>query len=142
MKRVLTPYASAYLAAACGLFAAQTAHAADATEAQLAAAFKAADADSDGTVTWAEAKKFGLHKKLFKHADGDKEGTLDQAEFTAALKAQFEGADPDKDSTLDAKEAGKAGVGKKLFTAADPDKDTTIDFSEYVVHLTQKATSK
>ncbi len=110
------------------------------TEAQIDAAFKKADPDSDGTVSWAEARKFGITKAAFTKANPDKDGTLDKKEFLAAIKYQFEHANPDKDGTLDHKEAAKAGIkSKKAFEAANPDKDGTLDMAEFLEALTIKA---
>jgi Ca2+-binding EF-hand superfamily protein len=119
-----------------------TAYAADAqpTQDQVEAAFAKADPDHDGTVSWAEAKRFGITKQAFNHANPDKDGTLDKKEFLDAVTFQFTKANPDKDGTLDQKEAAKAGIkGKKAFTAADPDHDGTLDLTEYLQALTAKA---
>lgn len=109
-------------------------------EAQIDAAFKKADPDADGTISWAEARKFGITKEAFHKANPDKDGTLDKKEFLAAITYQFEKANPDKDGTLDRKEAAKAGVkSKKAFDAANPDNDGTLDLAEYLEALTAKA---
>jgi Ca2+-binding EF-hand superfamily protein len=110
------------------------------TEAQIDAAFAKADPDRDGTVSWAEAKRFGISKAAFEAANPDKDGTLDKKEFVAAISWQFEHANPDKDGTLDPKEAHKAGVKtKKTFESANPDKDGTLDLGEYFDALTAQA---
>jgi Ca2+-binding EF-hand superfamily protein len=110
------------------------------TETQVEPAFAKADADKNGTVDLAEAKKFGLTQKAFSHANPDKDGSLDKKEFAAAVVAQFMDANPDKDGTLDAKEARKAGIkGKAGFEAANPDKDGTLDIAEYLAALTAAA---
>ena len=116
------------------------AQAADPTDAQLDAAFKKADPDNDGTVNWAEARKFGITRAAFDHANPDKDGTLDKKEFLAAITYQFERSNADKDGTLDRKEAGKAGIkGKKTFDAANPDNDGTLDLAEYLDALRRQA---
>jgi hypothetical protein len=110
------------------------------TEAQTEVAFAKADTDKNGTVSMAEAKKFGISDKAFAVANPDKDGTLDKKEFAAALSYQFNQANPDKDGTLDWKEAHKAGVkSKKTFEAANPDKDGTLDPVEYVNALVLQA---
>lgn len=110
------------------------------TPAQIDAAFKKADPDNDGTVSRAEASRFGITKAAFDQADPDKDGKLDRKEFLAAITYQFEKANPDQDGTLDRKEADKAGVkGKKTFDAANPDKDRTLDLAEYLDALVLKA---
>lgn len=79
-----------WFAAASLSFASMTAFAADAqpTDAQIDAAFKKADPDGDGTVSLAEAKKFGITAKAFAQANPDKDGTLDKKEFLAAITYQ------------------------------------------------------
>lgn len=119
--------------------AATFAHAAGATltETQIDPAFAKADADKNGTVSLAEAKKFGISAKAFEAANPDKDGSLDKKEFAAAIEAQFLAANPDKDGTLDWKEAQKAGIkSKKTFEAANPDKDGTLDLVEFLAALT------
>jgi Ca2+-binding EF-hand superfamily protein len=129
------------LVAALVLCLSGVAYAADTpTDAQIDAAFKKADPDGDGTVSWAEARRFGISKAAFAHANPDKDGTLDKKEFVEAITWQFHHADPDKDGTLDPKEAHKAGVkGKKAFESANPDKDGTLDLGEYFDALTAQA---
>lgn len=106
------------------------------TESQVEAAFAKADANKNGTVDLAEAKKFGLTQAAFTKANPDKDGSLDKKEFAAAIVAQFVAANPDKDGTLDAKEARKAGIkSKAAFEAANPDKDGTLDIVEYLSAL-------
>jgi Ca2+-binding EF-hand superfamily protein len=110
------------------------------TEAELAAAFKKADPDNDGTVSRAEAATFGMTRQAFDHGNPDKDGTLDIKEFTVAITYQFEKADPDKNGTLDRREAVNAGIrSKKIFDEANPDNDGTLDLSEYLRALTLKA---
>lgn len=109
------------------------------TDAEIAAAFKKADPDNDGTVNWEEARKFGISREAFDHANPDRDGTLDMKEFLAAITYQFNKANPDKDGTLDRKEAGKAGIkSKDTFDAANPDHDGTLDLAEYLRALTLK----
>jgi Ca2+-binding EF-hand superfamily protein len=110
------------------------------TDAQVEPAFAKADADKNGTVDLAEAKKFGVTQKAFTKANPDKDGSLDKKEFAAAVVAQFMDANRDKDGTLDAKEARKAGIkGKASFEAANPDKDGTLDVAEFLAALTAAA---
>ncbi|MBS0448284.1 MAG: EF-hand domain-containing protein [Proteobacteria bacterium] len=110
------------------------------TQAQIDAAFAKADPDHDGTVSRAEAMRFGISKAAFEHANPDKDGTLDKKEFVEAITWQFNHANPDKDGTLDPKEARKAGIkAKGAFEKADPDKDGTLDLGEYFEALTAQA---
>jgi Ca2+-binding EF-hand superfamily protein len=109
------------------------------SDAQIDAAFKKADPDNDGTVSWAEASKFGITKGSFMHANRDKDHTLDKNEFVEAIRYQFSRANSDKDGTLDRKEAAKAGIGTRVFDAANRDKDGTLDLAEYLAALTAKA---
>lgn len=104
MKTSIT--ALTFCLASCAVFAAPG----EPTEAQIDAAFKKADPDQDGTVSRAEARRFGITKEAFDQSDPDKDGTLTRKEFLAAVAYQFNKANPDKDSTLDRKEAGQAGV--------------------------------
>jgi hypothetical protein len=86
------------------------------SDTQVDAAFAKADAAKNGTVSLAEAKRFGISE------------------------ASFNKANPDKDGTLDQKEATKAGIKpKKTFDAANPDKDGTLDLSEYLNALVAQA---
>jgi Ca2+-binding EF-hand superfamily protein len=110
------------------------------TDAQIDAAFAKADTDKNGTLSQAEAKKFGITAKAFAAANPDKDGSLDRKELVAAIEYQFAAANPDKDGTLDAKEAHKAGVkSKKTFDAANPDKDGTLDIAEFLAALVAQA---
>jgi Ca2+-binding EF-hand superfamily protein len=116
------------------------AFAADPSAAQVNAAFSKADTDKDGSVSQAEAMKFGITAQAFQKANPDKDGTLDKTEFVSAVRYQFEHADPDKDGTLSRKEAGTAGVKtNKTVNGANRDKDRTLDFSEYLHALTMQA---
>lgn len=110
------------------------------TEAQVEPAFAKADANKNGTVDLAEAKKFGITQKAFTKANPDNDGSLDRKEFAAAIVAQFVEANPDNDGTLDPKEARKAGItSKAVFEAANPDQDGTLDIAEYLAALTATA---
>ena len=109
------------------------------TDAQVDAAMKKADADNDGTVSLAEARKFGISGDAFMHANPDKDGSLDAKEFLAAVTWQFDHSNKDKDGTLDKKEAGKVGVRTAAFDAADADKDGSLDLGEYLAALTAGA---
>jgi len=134
MKTILTALAIAVVSS----FA--SAAAKEPSPEQVDAAFKKADTDGNGTVSLAEARKFGITKKAFEKANPDKDGSLDKQEFLAAVRYQFEKANPDKDGTLDRKEAAKAGVkDKKIFDAADPDNDGTLDLAEYLDALRMSA---
>jgi hypothetical protein len=114
--------------------------AADPSEAQINAAFSKADTDRDGTVSQAEAMKFGITAVAFAKANPDKDGTLDKTEFIGAVKYQFEQADPDKDGTLNHKEAMSAGVKTtKGVASANADRDGTLDLGEYLHALTMQA---
>lgn len=122
--------------------ASMAAHAADLqlSEAQIEPAFAKADADKNGTVNLAEAKRFGITTAAFHKANPDKDGSLDKKEFGVAIAFQFAAANPDKDGTLDLKEAKKAGVkSKKVFGDANPDKDGSLDIGEYLAALTAQA---
>ena len=126
--------------AAVALLSSTAALAADQlSEAQIAAAMKKADPDNDGTVSKAEAHKFGITREAFQNADPDNDGTLDAKEFAAAVSWQFAHANHDKDGTLDKKEAAGAGVKAAAFDAADTDKDGTLDLGEYLDALTNAA---
>ena len=110
------------------------------TEAQIDAAFKKADPDGNGTLSWAEARRFGITRAAFEKANPDKDGSLDKKEFLAAVKIRFEQANPDNDGTLDRKEAARAGIkSRKVFEAANPDNDGTLDLAEYLDALTLQA---
>jgi hypothetical protein len=109
------------------------------TEAQVDPAFAKADTDKNGTLSLAEARKFGIDTKVFHKVNPDKDGSLDKKEFAAAIQAKFLAANPDKDGTLDWKEAKKAGIkSKKTFDAANPDNDGTLDIAEYLAALTSQ----
>ena len=114
--------------------------AADLSPAQINAAFLKADTDRDGSVSQAEAVKFGITVEAFEKANPDKDGTLDKTEFVAAVTYQFQQADPDRDGTLTSKEAVNAGVKtKKIADSANPDHDGTLDLGEYLHALTMQA---
>ncbi|MBL8303456.1 MAG: hypothetical protein JNM26_11855 [Ideonella sp.] len=110
------------------------------TDAQIDPAFAKADRNKNGTVSLAEARRFGLTGKAFRLANPDKDGSLDKAEFAAAVTAQFTAANPDNDGTLDWREAQKAGIkSKKVFSAANPDNDGTLDLAEFLAALSAQA---
>jgi Ca2+-binding EF-hand superfamily protein len=116
------------------------AFAADPSAAQINTAFSKADTNKDGTVSRAEAMKFGITAQAFEKANPGKDGTLNKTEFVSAVRYQFEHANPDKDGTLSRKEAGTAGVkSNKTVTGANTDKDGTLDFAEYLHALTMQA---
>ena len=86
------------------------------------------DADNDGTVDLAEAKKAA--SALFEKLDTDKDGTLDIKELQGRLSPkEFATADPDNDKTL-TKDEYLAAVEKR-FKAADPDNDGTVSAAEF-----------
>lgn len=134
MKKIITTAALAFAAASA--LAANVAP----TEEQIGPAFEKADKDKNGTVSLAEAKKFGIAAKHFVQANPDKDGSLDKKEFAAAIGLQFTAANPDNDGTLDWPEAKKAGVkSKKVFDQANPDKDGTLDVAEFLAALVAQA---
>ena len=85
------------------------------------------DADADGTVDLAEAKKAA--ETLFDQLDHDHDGTLDAKELRRRLsKGDLTAADLDKDGTLSKDEY--IGVVEKRFEAADVDHDGTLTAKE------------
>src|SRR3979490_2372558 len=62
--------------------------------------------------------------------DADHDGTLDLAEAKKAAAAKFDALDRDHDGTLDAKEL-RGILSAKDIRDADPDNDKTIDKNEY-----------
>ena len=85
------------------------------------------DADNDGTVDLAEAKKAA--GDLFDKLDTDKEGTLTLKELGGRVSSKdLSTADPDHDSTLTKDEY--LAVVEERFKAADPDNDGTLSASE------------
>jgi len=85
------------------------------------------DADHDGTLDLAEAKKAAAAR--FDALDRDHDGTLDAKELRRILSAKdIRQADPDKDGTLDKKEY--EALVEKRFKAADKDNDGTLDKKE------------
>jgi len=85
------------------------------------------DADNDGTVDLAEAKKAA--GDLFDKLDTDKEGTLSLKELGGRVSSKdLSAADPDRDSTLTKDEY--LAVVEQRFKAADPDNDGTLSASE------------
>lgn len=49
-------------------------------------AFKKADANGDGHLTFSEAKKLGIKKKTFKAEDLDKDGKLSKYDYKYGVK--------------------------------------------------------
>lgn len=124
---------------------------ADDHAARLDAAFKAADKDSDGTLTKEEAKAMPRVAKNFDAIDTDHDGTVSMDEIKAAMKqakntmhekgkAAFEKADADHDGTLDKEEAKGMPRVAKNFDAIDADHDGTVSMDE--IHTFMKAQHK
>jgi len=85
------------------------------------------DADGDGTIDLAEAKKAA--SALFARLDRDHDGTLDKRELAGRLSArEFAAADPDHDGTLTQDEY--LAVVEARFNAANSDNDGTLDAKE------------
>jgi Ca2+-binding EF-hand superfamily protein len=85
------------------------------------------DADRDGTLDLAEAKKAPAAK--FDALDRDHDGTLDRQELRGVLGAKaMREANTDKDKTIDKNEY--AALVEKRFKAADKDNDGTLDKKE------------
>ena len=85
------------------------------------------DADHDGTLDLAEAKKAAAAK--FDALDRDHDGTLDRQELRGVLSAKgVREADTDKDKTIDKNEYN--ALVEKRFKAADKDNDGTLDKKE------------
>ena len=85
------------------------------------------DADHDGTLDLAEAKKAAEAK--FDALDRDHDGTLDAKELRGILSPKdVRDADPDKDKTIDKNEY--TALVEKRFKAADKDNDGTLDKKE------------
>jgi EF hand len=85
------------------------------------------DADNDGTVDLAEAKKAA--GDVFDKLDTDKEGTVSLKELGGRLSNKdLSTADPDHDGTLTKDEY--LAVVEERFKAADPDNDGTLSASE------------
>jgi Ca2+-binding EF-hand superfamily protein len=86
------------------------------------------DADNDGTVDLAEARKAA--SALFDKLDGDKDGTLDKRELARRLSAkELAAADSDHDGTLTRDEY--LALVQQRFKAADTDHDGTLDAKEF-----------
>ena len=92
----------------------------------LAASFKTADTDKDGTIDRKEAAAMPFVLNNFDSIDQDKDGTVDAVEI-AVFRALA--ADKDHDGTLEIKEVKDAKL-KKVFATIDADKDGTIDAKE------------
>jgi hypothetical protein len=85
------------------------------------------DADNDGTVDLAEAKKAA--SALFDKLERDHDGTLDKRELARRLTPkELAAADPDHDGTLTKDEY--LALVEQRFNAADPDHDGTLDTKE------------
>ncbi len=85
------------------------------------------DADHDGTLDLAEAKKAAAAK--FDALDRDHDGTLDRQELRGVLSAKaIREVDADKDKTIDKNEYN--ALVEKRFKAADKDGDGTLDKKE------------
>ena len=109
--------------------------------ADVAARFKAADKDNDGTLDKQEAAALpGLARK-FDAVDTDKDGTVDMKEIEAhhaqmlktradRLERRFKAADTDHDGTIDQAEAAAWPGLAKRFASVDKDKDGTVDLNE------------
>lgn len=103
---------------------------------KLCKALRAIDADNDGKLDLAEAKKAAeaafdkfnrdadkalegrelkgrLSRRAVKAADADKDGTLDKAEYVAIVEKLFNAANTDKDGALDCKEL-KSSAGRAM----------------------------
>jgi Ca2+-binding EF-hand superfamily protein len=91
------------------------------------ALFQQWDADHDGTLDLAEAKKAAAAK--FDALDRDHDGTLDAKELRGVLSTKgVREADTDRDKTLDKNEYN--ALVEKRFKAADKDNDGTLDKKE------------
>ncbi len=81
------------------------------------------DADNDGTVDIAEAKKAA--GDMFDKLDTDKEGTLNLKELRGRVsRSEFAAGDPDHDNTLTEDEY--LAFVEQRFKAADKDHDGTL----------------
>ncbi len=86
------------------------------------------DADHDGTVDLAEAKKAAAD--TFDKLDTDKDGTLSLKELRGRLsRREFATADHDNDKTLTKDEY--LAVVEQRFKAADPDGDGSVSAAEF-----------
>jgi hypothetical protein len=86
------------------------------------------DADNDGTVDLAEARKAG--SEMFDKLDTDHDGTLTFEELHGRMsRKEFAAADPDKDGTLTKEEY--LAVVEQRFKAADKDHDGTLSNWEF-----------
>jgi Ca2+-binding EF-hand superfamily protein len=108
---------------------------------EMAARFKAADKDNDGTLDRTEAEAMPHVSKNFDAIDADKDGTVSPDELRNYMKAgakrmhdqgvaRFKAADKDNDGTLDRTEAEAMPHVSKNFDAIDADKDGTVSLEE------------
>jgi Ca2+-binding EF-hand superfamily protein len=111
-----------------GILGATGAALAQTPPASSVAELRAWDADQDGTIDLAEAKKAGGAK--FDSLDADRDGTLDMGELASAKvsKATFSKADLDKDGTLSKDEY--LALVEARFNRADKDHDGTVSAAE------------
>ena len=109
--------------------------------ADVAARFKAADKDNDGTLDRAEAAALPGLARRFDAIDTDRDGTVDMKEIEAhhaqmtktradRLERRFKAADVDHDGTIDQAEAAAWSGLAKRFAAVDTDRDGTVDLNE------------
>ena len=108
---------------------------------EIAARFKAADKDADGTLDKDEAKALPRVAKNFDQLDADKDGTVTLDEIMAGMKGKAKGkqgkghgmfaeADKDKVGTLDREEAKAMPKVAENFDKIDTDKDGTVSMEE------------
>ena len=109
--------------------------------ADVAARFKAADKDNDGTLDRAEAAALPGLARQFDAIDTDRDGTVDMKEIEAhhaqmtktradRIERRFKAADVDHDGTIDQAEAAAWPGLAKRFTVVDTDRDGTVDLNE------------
>jgi Ca2+-binding EF-hand superfamily protein len=108
---------------------------------EMAARFRAADKDNDGTLDRTEAEAMPRVAKDFDAIDADKSGTVSPDELRKYMKAvakrmhdrgvaRFKAADKDDDGTLDRTEAEAMPRVAKDFDAIDADKSGTVSLEE------------
>lgn len=109
--------------------------------ADVAARFKAADKDNDGTLDKTEAAALPGLARQFDAIDTDRDGTVDMKEVEAhharmtktradRIERRFKAADVDHDGTIDQAEAAAWPGLAKRFTVVDTDRDGTVDLDE------------